>query len=57
LPPLSLSNGTKIPDVGVKTLKQVMEFLAHSSSANFTGDEEGKSRKFSFILTLNTVVL
>ena len=41
LPPLSLSNGTKIPEVGVKTLKQVMDFLAQSSSANFTCDEEG----------------
>jgi hypothetical protein len=49
LPPLSLSNGTKIPEVGVKTLKQVMDFLAQSSSANFTCDEEGTHYLIQFV--------
>jgi hypothetical protein len=42
LPPLSLSTATKIPDVGIKTLNQVMTFLSTSSSTDFTCDEEGK---------------
>ena len=42
LPPLSLSKGSKIPDVGVNTLNQVTDFLANCSKVSETNDAEGK---------------
>ena len=52
LPPLSLSNSNKIPDVGIKTLEQVSDFLSQCSKLKTTGDERGSKICLELLLCL-----
>lgn len=42
LPPLSLSNTNQLPELGIKSLRQVEEFLTKFCRVKATGDEQGK---------------
>lgn len=52
LPSLSLSQDSKIPELGIETLRQVSEFLTSTASAHSTADTNGRRLACELLLRI-----